>query len=231
MSNAEFDRFARDYRDIHQANIGITGEAPEYFADYKMRDFCAVVQAAGAPADGRYLDFGSGIGASVLPFRRHLPQARLMCADVSGESLEESQKNHGASVDYLLVEDGRLPLPDAGIDGAFACCVFHHIPSEAHGEALREIRRVLRIDAPLMLYEHNPYNPLTRHAVNTCPVDENAVLIRPAEMARRCRAAGFRDVRVQYRVFFPAALKALRPLESHLRWLPTGAQYAVHCVA
>ena len=109
--------------------------------------------------------------------------------------------------------------------------MFHHIPSDAHGEALREIRRVLRLDAPLMIYEHNPYNPLTRDAVNKCPLDENAVLIRPAEMARRCRAAGFRDVRVQYRVFFPAALKAMRPLESHLRWLPIGAQYAVHCVA
>ena len=36
MDSAEFDKFAREYRSLHQANIGASGEAPEYFAEYKM---------------------------------------------------------------------------------------------------------------------------------------------------------------------------------------------------
>lgn len=231
MSDAEFDRFARNYRDVHQANIALTGEEPEYFADYKMRDFAAASAAVGAPRDGRYLDFGSGVGASVAPFRHHLPQARLVCADVSAQSLEQSRQQHGEGSDYLLIESGRLPLPDHSIDGAFACCVFHHIPHEQHGQALAEIKRVLRPGAPLMVYEHNPLNPLTVRAVNTCPLDENAVLIGGPEMTRRCAAQGFRSPRLEYRVFFPAALKRLRPLEGRLRWLALGAQYAVHATA
>lgn len=231
MSKAEFDQFARDYRDVHARNIGISGEQPDYFAAYKMRDFAGVLAGTGSAADGCYLDFGSGIGASVRPFFDHWPNGRLLCADVSGDSLAESARLHGNSVDYLLIDGGRLPLGDASVDGAFACCVFHHISPADHALALAELRRVLKPGAPLMVYEHNPLNPLTVRAVNTCPLDENAILIGAADMRRRCEAAGFRAARVEYRVFFPAALRALRPLEGRLRWLPLGAQYAVHARA
>ena len=83
--------------------MAITGEEPEYFAEYKMRDFAQLVRQTGGPADGRYLDFGSGVGASVAPFRRHLPQAQLLCADVSAESLAASRIAHGDGPDYLLI--------------------------------------------------------------------------------------------------------------------------------
>ena len=51
-AQAEFDRFAADYRALHARNIALSGEAPEYFAVYKMRDFAAELDALGAPADG-----------------------------------------------------------------------------------------------------------------------------------------------------------------------------------
>lgn len=227
MAKAEFDRFAPDYVDLHRQNIAITGEEPAYFADYKMRDFGRLVHDAGGPRDGVYLDFGSGIGASVQPFLQHLPGARLLCADVSEESLAMARASHADAVGYELIENGRLTLPDAHLDGAFVCCVFHHIDPDAHAETLSELRRVLKPGGLLMVYEHNPYNPLTVRAVNTCPLDENAILIRAHAMRARCEAAGFHAVRTRYRVFFPAALRALRPLENWLGWLPLGGQYFV----
>jgi hypothetical protein len=75
-----------------------------------------------------------------------------------------------------------------------------------------------------MLFEHHPWNPLMRHAVNTCPFDENAVLISGPEMRRRMRDTGFKDVSVTRRLFVPGALRRLRPLEPCLAWLPLGAQ-------
>ena len=227
MSKAEFDRFATRYEDLHRQNITITGEEPEYFADYKMRDFAALVRAVGAPQDGQYLDFGSGIGGSVAPFRRHMAKARLVCADVSSESLVQAEAAHGDAATYLLLDEGRVAMADHSLDGAFACCVFHHIEPAEHVRSLTEVRRVLKPGALLMVYEHNPYNPLTVRAVNTCPLDENAILIRAREMRERCQAAGYQSIDVQYRVFFPAALRALRPMENWLRWLPLGGQYCV----
>jgi len=46
-------------------------------------------------------------------------------------------------------------------------------------------------------------------------------------MRRRVRAAGFGAADVNYRIFFPHALRGLRPFESQLKWLPLGAQYYV----
>lgn len=231
MSQAEFDHLAGNYRQVHQKNVAITGEMPEYFAAYKMGDFAHITRTLGAPANGTYLDFGSGIGASVRPFQEVLPQAKLLCADVSVKSLDESRILNGTAPEYLLLAGGRIPLADATLDGAFACCVFHHIPPADHFATLAEIRRVLRPRAPLMIYEHNSYNPLTVHAVNTCPLDQNAVLIKARPLRRLCEQVGFSSVQIDYRVFFPAALKALRPLEHWLRWLPLGAQYALRARA
>lgn len=226
MSEAEFDRHAQSYRQVHSENIAITGESPEYFADYKMRDFAALFAQAGLHPHGRVLDFGSGIGASVGPFLRHLPQARLTCADVSGQSLDMLREQHGdAGVDAAVIDGDRLPFDDGCFEAAFACCVFHHIPHAAHVGILRELRRVIKPGGLLMIYEHNPFNPLTVRAVRTCPLDENAELITGAEMRRRLKLAGFASTRVEFRVFFPAALRALRGAEDHLRWLPLGGQY------
>jgi SAM-dependent methyltransferase len=227
MSGAEFDKHAAHYRAVHAANISATGEEPEYFAEYKMRDFAAVVKSIGMPASGSFLDFGCGVGNSVLPFRRNLPQARLLAADVSAESLTKLNESHGPEICTILIEGLSLPLEDESLDGAFACCVFHHIPPADHHAALTELRRVLRPGAPLMVYEHNPFNPLTLRAVSTCPLDENAILIRSGQMLDQFERAGFGSVWRDYRVFFPRALRRLRPLEDHLRWLPLGAQYFV----
>ena len=38
MDEAEFDKFAAEYRTMHAANIKLSGEDPEYFAEYKIVD-------------------------------------------------------------------------------------------------------------------------------------------------------------------------------------------------
>jgi hypothetical protein len=90
-----------------------------------------------------------------------------------------------------------------------------------------EIRRVVKPGGVVMIYEHNPLNLLTVRAVRTCPFDENAILISARTLIARLTSAGFREVEVKYRVFFPKALSALRPLEAWLVKLPLGAQYYV----
>ena len=47
MDVAEFDKFADEYHNLHQENIRITGENPEYFAEYKIRDLTRVEQIVG----------------------------------------------------------------------------------------------------------------------------------------------------------------------------------------
>jgi hypothetical protein len=78
-----------------------------------------------------------------------------------------------------------------------------------------------------VVFEHNPYNPLTVHAVKTCPFDANAVLIPARALLQHMKQAGFSTLVRRYRLFFPGPLRALRHLERRLAWLPLGAQYYV----
>ncbi|MBP8250267.1 MAG: hypothetical protein KAX72_09205, partial [Chitinophagales bacterium] len=88
-------------------------------------------------------------------------------------------------------------------------------------------RRVIRPGGNLFIFEHNPYNPLTVRVVNNCPFDENAELIRGADMKQRFLAAGFSSASIRYRIFFPNILRGMRSLEPALSWLPLGGQYYV----
>ena len=228
MDEAEFDKFAAEYRAMHAANITVSGESPEYFAEYKIIDIARDAAALGAlSAQPRVLDFGAGVGYSVPFFARHLPTARITCLDVSQKSLEVGEAQHGARAEFTHFDGTRIPFADATFDVALASCVFHHIPEGEHVQLLAEIRRVLTPRGLLFVFEHNPLNPLTRHAVDTCPFDENAVLIRAPKMRRRVLDASFADAEINYRIFFPHALRGLRGLEPSLTWLPLGAQYYV----
>ena len=226
MDEVEFDKFADEYRDLHAANIKLSGEDPEYFAEYKIADIAAELERGHAVARTA-LDFGAGVGYSVPFFARHLPGARVTCLDVSRKSLDLGAARHGAAADFRHFDGRRIPYADGTFDVALASCVFHHIPHDEHVALLGEIRRVLAPGGRLFVFEHNPLNPLTRHAVNTCVFDEHAKLVLAPTMRSRVRAAGFAAADVRYRIFFPHGLRRLRPLEARLTWLPLGAQYYV----
>ncbi len=81
MDLVEFDRFADEYETMHAANIAVSGERPDYFADYKIRSLCEDISRLQVNV-GRVLDFGSGTGNSIPFFRRYLPAAALTCADL-----------------------------------------------------------------------------------------------------------------------------------------------------
>jgi len=226
MDEVEFDKFADEYRAMHAANIRLSGEDPEYFAEYKVVDIAAEL-ARGAVVPSRALDFGAGVGYSVPFFARHLPAARVTCLDVSRKSLDVGAARHGGAAEFTHFDGRRIPFADGTFDVALASCVFHHIPHEEHVALLAEIRRVLAPHGRLFVFEHNPLNPLTRYAVNTCEFDEHAKLILAPSMRQRVRDAGFAAAAIRYRIFFPHALRGMRPLEAKMTWLPLGAQYYV----
>lgn len=227
---AEFDAYVDEYDAQHRASIRLSGEDPAYFAEYKVQELrrLATLEGMDAPT---VIDFGSGLGNSIPAFRRHFPASHVTQADVSKESLACARRLHGGREPQLLIKENRIPVPDGAYDLAFVACVFHHIPEAEHGAVLRELRRVVRPGGRVVIFEHNPFNPLTRHAVANCPFDRDAVLIDARTMTRRLRDAGWKAPCAQFHVFVPSILRALRRVEPWLRWCPIGAQYAAHAVA
>jgi ubiquinone/menaquinone biosynthesis C-methylase UbiE len=225
MQETEFDKFADEYQNIHGSNIRISGEEPKFFAHYKIADVAALVENPELQLN--ILDFGAGIGTSVPHFRSMLPRARLTCLDVSAKSLDIAKQRYSGQAEFIEFDGKVLPFSDDTFDVVFSACVFHHIPQGEHQALLVDLRRVLKPGGLCVIFEHNPFNPLTVRAVNTCPFDENAILIKAAGFSQHLREAGFSQVTRRYRIFFPGALRMLRFLEAYLTWLPLGAQYYV----
>ena len=230
MKEAEFDKFVSDYRLLHTSNIRLSGEDPDYFAGYKVKDAYCELKENSKPTEGlTILDFGTGIGTSISYFLKIFQNPSLICMDVSFESIKSARKQYvNEPVDFILFDGTEIPLRQQSVDLVFAACVFHHIDKNQHSLIINKFHKVLKNAGSLIIFEHNPLNPLTRHAVNTCPLDENAELILGKKMRRRLLDGGFADTKLKYRIFFPKAVSRLRKLETYLTMLPIGAQYYVH---
>jgi hypothetical protein len=78
-----------------------------------------------------------------------------------------------------------------------------------------------------MIFEHNPWNPLTRRAVAGCEFDRDAVLLRRRESERLLQEAGLEAVEGAYIIWFTRESPRLQRIERRLGRLPLGAQYVV----
>ena len=226
MEYAEFDQFADEYDRQHRANVAVTGEGPEYFSCYKIHELRRLIAAPVASM----LDFGSGTGNSTPWFHKYFAGTALTGVDVSQRSLDIAQARFPGLSLGVRMTGNAIPLPDNSFDAAFSACVFHHIDHAEHVRWLGELHRTVKPGGTLCIFEHNPLNPLTVRAVNTCPFDVNARLLTARTLAARYRAAGWKSPKVRYHIFFPRFLAFLRPLEPWLAWLPLGGQYSVTAV-
>lgn len=227
MPPPEFDKYAAQYESLHQENIKASGYTPAFFAEYKVQAVANLTADWDLPSPPNILDFGTGIGSSLPFFNQYFPASELVALDISKRSLEFAQNTGALQTNFVCFNGDTIPISDATFDIAFSACVFHHINHNKHVSLLRELLRVLKPNGFLILFEHNPFNPLTVRAVDTCPFDENARLVSAVELSKRMIQAGSIKTKTSYQIFFPYGLRFFRGLETLLHWLPLGAQYYV----
>ena len=218
VAAAEFDSVAGNYEELHAQSIRLTGEQPEYFAAYKASYIARLLP----PRPCRVLDYGCGIGMLAHHLKRNIPEVQVDGFDPSSASL--------ARVRPELLAQGTFTsdkkLLAGGYDVIAVANVLHHVKPTERMELIREVVSRLASGGMLVIFEHNPANPLTRWAVAHCAFDGDAILLWPRE-TRRYVTRSKLAARCDYIVFFPRWLGALRPVEPVLRWCPLGGQYAM----
>jgi SAM-dependent methyltransferase len=217
---ATFDAFAANYQELVKENVRITGEPSAYFAAYKAR---YVARRTSPPQGGKILDYGCGIGLLAEHLKKVLAGRQVDGFDVSKESIDR--------VDHALQREGTFTTnPDilgCGYDVIVLSNVLHHVKPVERELLIRKAGSRLAIGGKLVIFEHNPINPLTRWAVSQCPFDEDAILLPNGETRGYFDHGELVLLWRDFIVFFPRWLKWLRPLEPLLSWCPLGAQYVV----
>jgi ubiquinone/menaquinone biosynthesis C-methylase UbiE len=87
------------------------------------------------------------------------------------------------------------------------------------------LRRVVKPGGIALVFEHNPYNVLTRYVVSSCEFDQHAVLLSAHKIRRLLQDAGFTSVISRHILTIPAANRALQNIDRLFGQVPLGAQY------
>lgn len=227
QTEAEFDAYSETYRKTVNQSLPFSMKV-DYFTRVKM-DYLGqlVTRHFGNDAKPAMLDVGCGVGTSHSLMRK--AAGRLAGVDVSPASIAQAQIDN-PGIDYSAYDGTTLPFDDNSFDAATATCVMHHVPPELWPNFLSEMKRILRPGGLLVIFEHNPLNPLTLKVVSDCEFDADAVLLRRGKMQSLVDAAGYRDVQTRTILSIPSFGAVTRAVDLALGRIGLGAQYFVRAV-
>lgn len=223
MQEHEFDSYIKNYRQNQDQHVSLSGESGAFFAEYKVQKMAAWFPEL---IMGKYaiLDYGCGDGLMTFFAKKYFPNSALYGIDPSSKSIEDAAEQF-KDITFEVLQNNTMPYQNASMDFVFAAGVFHHIPFDEHAQCVKEILRVLKPGGTFILFELNPFNPLTVLTFKRSPVDQNATMVFPRYGRRLVKAFG--KITTKYYCFFPAFAKKLRIFEPFMTKIPFGALYAV----
>ena len=216
-----FDDYADSYFKLLKDQEGtFKFFAPDryYFVKYKVDLLAKIVKTN----PKNILDYGCGIGLALPYFLNNFPTSKISATDISENSLSLVSKNFP---DINVIKDNNLA--DNSFDIIYCSGVFHHIPSKDRNQIIKKIFGCLNKNGLLCVFEHNPYNPVTRKMVSSCEFDNDAELITKSNMRHLIETSSFEILKSNYTLFFPKIFSKLNLIEPYIGWLPLGGQYFI----
>jgi SAM-dependent methyltransferase len=223
MAHTDYDHYRDRYREELDRAVSFAGTSHDFFTRAKAAELLRLARVhLGDPARLDAVDVGCGVGLT----DRHLAGRfrSLTGTDVSPGVLETAA-DENPGVRYELAERGSLPFADDAFHVAFAVCVVQVVPSEERPRFVAELARVTRPDGLVVVFEHNPSNPLTRLVVRRCEFGGDARMLGMADAERLLHENGVTPVDRGFLLLFPSRRKRVLAAERALRRLPLGAQY------
>ena len=221
----EFDRHAHSYEEEIRSSISFIRQDVQFFTQAKARHLIELAERERGDASRLVaLDVGCGVG---LTDRWLAPIfGSLHGLDISKDAIDVAARNNPL-VRYASYDGGSFPFSDAAFDLVFAICVMHHVDPPSRPAFVAEMARVTKADGLVVVFEHNPYNPLTRLVVRRCEFDEDVMLLPMPEVKQLLAGTGLSVADERYILFFPWDGTGVRRFERRLGRVPLGAQYFV----
>ncbi len=221
--SVDFDDYAMGYEDAVDRSVSFTGRSSAFYARRKVELLEDLVRPTLGSLQGvSLLDVGCGTGTADQFLA---PRVRtLHGVDISEEMLVKARRNVPKAA-FSWYDGEKLPFSDGTFDVAVAICVLHHVPMSKRFKVISEMVRVTRAGGVVAVFEHNPFNPLTRRAVNTCELDRDAVLLSARETFELLKESAEVEPQVRHYLFSPLGGAIVCSLDRQLKNLPLGGQY------
>ena len=189
-----------------------------YFIKYKVDLLAEIIK----DNPKSILDYGCGIGLSLPYLINNFPMSKISATDISENSLSLVSKNFPK---IKVINDANLS--NNSFDIIYCAGVFHHIDAKNRTLVLKKLFKCLNKNGILCVFEHNPYNPITRKMVSSCEFDNDAELITKRNMKHLIETSSFEILKSNYTLFFPKIFSKLNLIEPYIGWLPLGGQYFI----
>ena len=183
----EFDSCATQYEETVDRSVSFTGRDSVFFAGRKVEVLEEILGPELGPLRTlSVLDVGCGTGTTTpaqwVVVRTGSSGLELGACTASTSPRRCSKaRDHVPDTEYRWYDGEKLPFPDESFDVVVTICVLHHVPISKRFKFVSEMVRVTRAQGVVAIFEHNPMNPLTRRAVNSCEFDKDAVLLSSDE--------------------------------------------------
>ena len=222
----EFDSYSESYREAVERSIAFSRTELEFFTRAKVRELLSIAaRRVGEPHELTFLDIGCGPGETDRLLESRV--GSLTGVDTSVGMIDAARRRNPRAEYRHVDADAALPFAPDSFDVSFAICVLHHVAPVERARLVAETARVTKPGGAVMIFEHNPWNPLTRRAVAGCEFDRDAILLRRGESERLLGQAGLGAIDGAYISFIPRESVRLQRIERRLGRLPLGAQYVV----
>ena len=219
-----FDSYSKNYNDLVNNAIRQTGYDADNLVSAKLHKLQNLFPSL-SEKPFRLLDFGCGVGNLYGQVAEFFPTAVYTGVDPSKDSILKACSRYHGDADFQEYDSKEWEAN--GYDLIFSAGVFHHIPHAEHTRLINKLSLLLNKGGRLVIWEHNPLNPVTQKIVKDCPFDDDAVLVPSKNLKNHFTRVSLSNVQVIYTTFFPKFLSSLNFMDPYLGWLPLGGQYLV----
>ncbi|WP_022853585.1 methyltransferase domain-containing protein [Thermodesulfatator atlanticus] len=118
-----------------------------------------------APEEGLFLDIGTGTGHLAIELAKLCPKISIVAVDLSENMLTVARENAQKEgvlerINFMKADAKNIPFPSESFDCVYCHNMLHHIPQPI--ELLREIKRVAKKDAAILVRDLIRLTPLER---------------------------------------------------------------------
>lgn len=202
----------------------IFGKSHKYYVEVKCKEILKALKRYNFHPQ-KVLDLGCGMGNAEEILHKHFIE--IMGIDSSCDMIKIAEEKNLPHCKFLCKDALDTRFEKGSFDLVFAFSLFHHLAPKCRDKVLQEINGVLKQGGLFMVFEHNPWNPVTNFIVDRCEIDRDAVLIKLGEMRELCERNNFKIIDERFIIFLPRQLSFMRSLENFLCKIPIGGQYLV----